>query len=265
MTPVLAVSRLTKRFGELEALDNVSLEVAAGELVAVLGPSGSGKSTLFRCITRLTEPDSGLIEIDGAAFGSLNGRELRKARSRIGVVFQQFNLVRRRTALANVMTGALPQLPLWRVASGFYPDGLAAKAETALASVGLANQRDQRADTLSGGQQQRVAIARALMQDSRLLLADEPVASLDPEAARQVLGLMRAMARTNGLAILCTLHQPDLAAEFADRILLMRSGRLTAGEARGMEARPAMVPGQPENQPLVAPQAAPPRTQKVAQ
>ncbi|MCZ8187591.1 MAG: phosphonate ABC transporter ATP-binding protein [Beijerinckiaceae bacterium] len=231
MTPVLSVDGLTKRFGGLNALDNVSLEVAAGEFVAVLGPSGSGKSTLFRCITRLTEPDAGSIEIDRVAFESLKGRALRKARGRIGVVFQQFNLVRRKTALANVMTGALPRLPLWRIASGFYPENLAARAGTALASVGLASQRDQRADTLSGGQQQRVAIARALMQESRVLLADEPVASLDPQTARMVLGMMREMAKSKGLAILCTLHQPELAAEFADRILLMQSGRLRAFDA----------------------------------
>ncbi|WP_284180059.1 phosphonate ABC transporter ATP-binding protein [Rhabdaerophilum sp. SD176] len=231
MTPVLAVAGLTKRFGGLDALDNVSFDIAAGEFVAVLGPSGSGKSTLFRCITRLIEPDAGSIEIDRVAFGSLKGRALRQARGRIGVVFQQFNLVRRRTALANVMTGALPRLPLWRIASGLYPEGLTAKAETALASVGLASQRYQRADTLSGGQQQRVAIARALMQETRILLADEPVASLDPHAARLVLGLMREMAKSKGLAILCTLHQPELAAEFADRILLMRSGRLAAPDA----------------------------------
>lgn len=231
MRPVLAVAGLTKRFEGLNALDNVSFDVAAGEFVAVLGPSGSGKSTLFRCITRLAEPDAGSVEIDRVAFSSLKGRALRQARGQIGIVFQQFNLVRRRTALANVMTGALPRLPLWRIASGLYPEGLIAKAEAALTSVGLAKQKDQRADTLSGGQQQRVAIARALMQESRILLADEPVASLDPHAARLVLGLMREMAKSQGLAIVCTLHQPELAAEFADRILLMRSGRLVAPDA----------------------------------
>lgn len=227
MKPVLSVSLLSKRFGNLSALEQVSLDVAAGEVVAVLGPSGSGKSTLFRCISRLIEPDSGSILIDGTAYEGLTGAALRKARGRIGVVFQQFNLVRRRSALANVMTAVLPDLPLWRVASGLYPPALKAKAADALASVGLADQTYQRADTLSGGQQQRVAIARALMQDSRILLADEPVASLDPESARVVLGLLRGLARSRGLAVLCTLHQPDLAAEFADRILSMKAGRLS--------------------------------------
>lgn len=228
MTTVLAVSGLSKRFGHLVALDDASLEVAAGEVVAVLGPSGSGKSTLFRCIARLTEPDRGSIQINRVAYDGLKGRALRHARGQIGVVFQQFNLVRRRSACANVMTAALPSLSAWRVALGLYPPALRAKADDALASVGLAAQRNQRADTLSGGQQQRVAIARALMQDSRILLADEPVASLDPDAARLVLGLMRDLARSRGLGILCTLHQPELAAEFADRILSMEAGRIVS-------------------------------------
>jgi phosphonate transport system ATP-binding protein len=232
MIPSLTVSGLSKRFGDVNALDGVSLDVAAGEVVAVLGPSGAGKSTLFRCITRLTEPDSGSIKIDGRTYDELHGAALREARKSIGVVFQQFNLVRRRSALANVMTAALPSLPVWRVAAGIYPADLMQKAETALASVGLAAQTHQRADTLSGGQQQRVAIARALMQESRVLLVDEPVASLDPEAARLVLELICGLARSRGLAVLCTLHQPELAHEFADRILSMRSGRIVHRDAR---------------------------------
>lgn len=226
MTPVLSVLQLSKRFGDRQALRDATFDVSAGEVVAVLGPSGSGKSTLFRCISHLTEPDSGAIRIDGTPYRGVAGSSRRKARSGIGVVFQQFNLARRRSALANVMTAVLPSIPVWRIAIGVYPENLREKAEAALASVGLAEQKDQRADTLSGGQQQRVAIARALMQDSRILLADEPVASLDPEAARLVLGLMRELARSRGLAVLCTLHQPELATEFADRILLMRDGSI---------------------------------------
>jgi phosphonate transport system ATP-binding protein len=228
MTATLAVSGLTKRFGAVTALADATLDVAAGEFVAVLGPSGSGKSTLFRCITRLTEPDAGEIRIGGRQIDRLGARSLGRARSDIGVVFQQFNLVRRRTALANVLTAKLPTLPVWRVAFGLYPDMLRERAEEALRAVGLDAQSGQRADTLSGGQQQRVAIARALMQESRILLADEPVASLDPDTARTVLGQMRMLARSRGLAVLCTLHQPHLAAEFADRTLHMRSGRIVA-------------------------------------
>jgi phosphonate transport system ATP-binding protein len=228
VTPALAVTGLSKRFGDVVALSDAALQVAAGEVVAVLGPSGSGKSTLFRCITRLVEPDAGSIRIDGHAIEQLGPAALRRARGGVGVVFQQFNLIRRRSALANVMTGALPSLPLWRVALGLYPEAEVRRADEALRSVGLSAQRGQRADTLSGGQQQRVAIARALMQRSRVLLADEPVASLDPDSARVVLGLLRDVARSEGLAVLCTLHQPHLAAEFADRVLHMRRGRIVS-------------------------------------
>jgi phosphonate transport system ATP-binding protein len=229
MTPALEVSGLSKRFGNVAALSDATFRIAAGEVVAVLGPSGSGKSTLFRCITRLTEPDAGVIRVNGKSISQLAPSALQGARTDIGVVFQQFNLVRRRSALANVMTARLPTLPLWRIALGLYPKRLQERAEEALRDVGLGMQRDQRADTLSGGQQQRVAIARALMQESRILLADEPVASLDPDAARVVLGLMRELAKSRGLAILCTLHQPHLAAEFADKILHMQAGRIVSG------------------------------------
>jgi phosphonate transport system ATP-binding protein len=235
VTPPLAVAGLSKRYGDVIALDDASLAVAAGEVVAVLGPSGSGKSTLFRCITRLVEPDAGSIHIDGREIMELRPAALKRARVGVGVVFQQFNLIRRRSALANVMTGGLPDLPLWRVALGLYPDADIRRADEALRSVGLAPQRHQRADTLSGGQQQRVAIARALMQRSRVLLADEPVASLDPDAACMVLGLIRDLARTKGLAVLCTLHQPHLAAEFADRTIHMRRGRIVQGSALEVE------------------------------
>jgi phosphonate transport system ATP-binding protein len=221
MTPALAVSGLSKRFGDVIALSNATLEVAPGEVVAVLGSSGSGKSTLFRCIAGLTEPDQGRIWINGQPIDSLAPAALRRARRDIGVVFQQFNLIRRRSATANVMTARLPSLPLWRVMSGSYPKPLREAAADALRAVDLDAQCEQRADTLSGGQQQRVAIARALMQKSRVLLADEPVASLDPNAARMVLGLIRTLARSRGLAVLCTLHQPHLAAEFCDRTVVM--------------------------------------------
>ncbi|MGL4239646.1 MAG: phosphonate ABC transporter ATP-binding protein [Beijerinckiaceae bacterium] len=228
MSALLEVRGLTKAFGPVAALRGVSLTVRPGEFVAVLGPSGSGKSTLFRCVTRLTEPDSGEVHLNGRPLHDLRGGALRDARRDIGVVFQQFNLIRRRSALENVLTGRLARLPLWRVALGRFGQHDTARAARALAAVGLAAARDQRADTLSGGQQQRVAIARALAQESRLLLADEPVASLDPDTARSVLTLMRELVRREGLAVLCTLHQPHLAEEFGDRVLSMTDGRLTA-------------------------------------
>lgn len=224
--PVLVARGLCKRYGDRGVLHDATLSVSAGELVAVLGPSGSGKTTLFRCLTRLAEPDAGSIEIDGTQIGKLRGRALARIRRKIGVVFQQFNLVRRSSALDNVLAGRLADAPLWRVMVGSFTETDTARAAAALASVGLADRLHQRADTLSGGQQQRVAIARALAQESRIILADEPVASLDPETAAAVLGLLRRLAHEQGIAVLCTLHQPHLAERFADRILQMEAGRL---------------------------------------
>lgn len=226
MTALLQVSGLSKRFDDIEALAGASVAVAEGEFVAVLGPSGSGKSTLFRCITRLTEPDTGEIHVCGRKLHGVTGRALADVRREIGVVFQQFNLIRRRTAHENVLAARLGVTPVWRVALRMFSQADELRALRALEAVGLGDQIHQRADTLSGGQQQRVALARALAQESRVLLADEPVASLDPETANSVLSLMRSLAKTKGLAILCTLHQPDLAERFADRIVRMQNGRL---------------------------------------
>ena len=223
---LLDVIGISKRFGEVQALSGATISVKAGEVVAVLGPSGSGKSTLFRCITRLAEPDAGEIYVGGRPLHGLAGTALARARRDIGVVFQQFNLIRRRTARENVLAGRLGTSPLWRVASGLFSAEDQSRAVAALEAVGLSDQIDQRADTLSGGQQQRVALARALAQESRILLADEPVASLDPESAEAMLSLMQSLARSKGLAVLCTLHQPQLAARYADRVIGMRDGRL---------------------------------------
>jgi phosphonate transport system ATP-binding protein len=227
MTAALAARGLTKRYGARLALDGASIAVAPGEFVAVLGSSGAGKTTLFRCLTRLAEPDAGEIEIGGRRLDGLRGRKLAQARREIGVVFQQFNLVRRLSALDNVLAGRLASTPFWRVAARAFAEPEIARAAVALTAVGLADHLHQRADTLSGGQQQRVAIARALAQDSHILLADEPIASLDPETAVTILSLMRDLARERRMAVLCTLHQPQLAGRFADRVLTMEAGRVT--------------------------------------
>ena len=227
MTSVLVARNLSKSYGSRAALRDVSLEVRPGEFVAVLGASGSGKTTLFRCLTRLAEPDRGEIEIDGVPFHGLRGARLASARRHVGVVFQQFNLVRRLSALDNVLAGRLAGAPLWRVMLRSFSAADETIAINALLQVGLGEHLDQRADTLSGGQQQRVAIARAIAQQSTIILADEPVASLDPETAVSILELLHRLSRTSGIAVVCTLHQPLLAERFADRVLTMDAGRLS--------------------------------------
>jgi phosphonate transport system ATP-binding protein len=228
--PVLEAKGLAKAYDGRHVLVDGTLSLTSGELVVVLGASGSGKTTLFRCLTRLTEPDAGSIEIDGQQMIGLRGRELARARRKIGVVFQQFNLIRRLTALDNVLAGRLADASLWRVMTRNFVAADVDYAIDALAAVGLADHLHQRSDTLSGGQQQRVAIARAIAQQSTVLLADEPVASLDPETASAILELLKSLTQTYGLSVLCSLHQPQLAERFADRILVMEQGRLRASE-----------------------------------
>ena len=211
-------------------LDDVGFRIAAGEVVALLGPSGAGKTTLFRCLTQLVEADQGKIRLLGCAIGGLAPRALRRARREVGLVFQQHNLIRRRSALDNVLAGRLAEIPLWRVAARRFGDAERQRAFAALDRVGLLEFAGRRADRLSGGQQQRVAIARVLAQQSRVILADEPVASLDPASAVAVLSLLRELARQDGIAVLCSLHQVDLVPGFADRVLGLSAGRLIADE-----------------------------------
>jgi phosphonate transport system ATP-binding protein len=226
VTAILRAQGISKAYGPVVAVRGASLELHPGEFVAVLGASGSGKTTLFRCLTRLTEPDAGEIYLAGRAYHGLSGSRLQEARRDIGVVFQQFNLIRRRSAIENVLAGRLGAASLWRIAANCFSRDDMVCARRALSAVGLAGKDGQRADTLSGGQQQRVAIARAIAQESRVLLADEPVASLDPDTAVQILDLMRNLCRSRGLAVLCTLHQPHLAERYADRLFRMEAGHL---------------------------------------
>lgn len=227
MNEILEAKGLSKRFGDRIALDDVSLRVSAGEFVAVLGASGSGKTTLFRCLARLTELDAGEVRIMGQPIHALTGKDLSDVRRNIAVVFQQFNLVRRLSAIENVLAGRLASIPLWRVMLRHHSAADLAKSAKALATVGMGGSFErQRADTLSGGQQQRVAIARAMVQESAVILADEPVASLDPDTAIAILDLLRNLTKTSGIAVVCSLHQPLLADRFADRTLIMTDGRL---------------------------------------
>ncbi len=215
---------LVKRYPPaVQALAGVSLRVARGEFVALLGPSGAGKTTLFRCITGLTPLDAGAVTVDGHELTALRGRALRAARRDVALIFQQFNLVRRISALQNVLAGRLALVPTWRVLVRRFARPDRELALRCLETVGLRDKADVRADQLSGGQQQRVAIARALAQDARVILADEPVASLDPESATTVLDSLRAVAAT-GVAIVASLHQVEFARAYADRIVALRDG-----------------------------------------
>ncbi|WP_434964994.1 phosphonate ABC transporter ATP-binding protein [Brevibacterium casei] len=211
-SPLLRVSGLAVAYGPTTVLDDVSFDVAPGELLAFLGANGSGKSTTLRAVAGLTPHQGGEIEIGGE-----HGRP--------AIVFQKIHLVARRSVLDNVCAGALARMPVAAsLHPWFYPAEIRREAMVALDRVGLADKAPLRAGTLSGGQQQRVAIARALCQGAEVLLADEPVAALDPEAARTVMGLLRDLAHDEGLAVAAVLHQPDLAREFADTIIGLRSG-----------------------------------------
>ena len=221
----LAVRGLRMRYpnGKL-ALDGVDLTVNAGELVTILGSNGSGKTTLLRCVARLLDPCEGEVLVDGRDLARLNGEPLRQARLALAMVFQRANLVRRRSVLANVVSGTLGRNRTWWTALGGLPAEELPLAHELLRKVGVEQLGRQRADTLSGGQAQRAAIARALAQRPKLVLADEPVASLDPEAAEEIMRLLRQLAIDSGLAVLCVLHQPALALRYSHRVVGLRDG-----------------------------------------
>jgi phosphonate transport system ATP-binding protein len=225
--PLVSLTGVSKRFpnGTL-ALDNVSLEVPKGQLLSLIGLSGSGKSTLMRHLNGLHKPTSGTVKVLGTEVSSASNRELRAVRRNVGFVFQQFGLVGRATCLENVLSGALGRLGGPRYGVWSYPKQLRREAFDHLDRVGLAPQAYQRADTLSGGQMQRVAIARTIMQQPEILLADEPVASLDPESSAQVLELMLQVATEAKMTIIVTLHQVELAMGWAHRIVGLRDGRV---------------------------------------
>jgi len=222
--PALRIEGLVHRYGPTTVLDGVSFTVAPGEVVAVVGPSGAGKTTLFRCVTGLVRATAGAVVVGERELTALQGRELHRARRDIALIFQQFNLVRRLSALDNVVAGRLAELPAWRVVLRRPGAAVRADALARLDQVGLAAHAAARADRLSGGQQQRVAIARALVQRSRVVLADEPVSNLDPASSSAVLGALRSVARDEGIAVVCNLHQVEMIDGFADRVLGLRAG-----------------------------------------
>jgi len=239
---VASVRDVSKTYGARKALDGVSVEVGPGEMVALIGPSGSGKSTLLRSITGLHPIDAGkgVIEVFGETVQK-NGRttsQIREARGKLGMIFQQFNLVGRLSLFSNVMLGALGRIPGWRGLLGVWPAADKDKAMAALHRVGVSDYAGQRANTLSGGQQQRGAIARAIVQGAQAILADEPVASLDPVSARKVMELLVELNQRDGLGVIVTLHQVDYAIRYCERVVALKSGKIVYdGPATGLDTR----------------------------
>ncbi|MBC3951712.1 phosphonate ABC transporter ATP-binding protein [Pseudomonas folii] len=243
MNPAIHVERLNKTFARKPALVDLALSIQPGEMVALIGASGSGKSTLLRHLAGLACCDrgnGGSVQVLGRevqAAGRLNGK-VRKLRSDIGYIFQQFNLVNRLSVLDNVLLGCLGRMPGWRGNLGLFNTEEKQRALQSLDRVGLVDLAAQRASTLSGGQQQRVAIARALTQRAEVILADEPIASLDPESARKVMEILADINRTDGKTVVVTLHQVDYAVRYCPRAVALKGGRIHFdGDAQNLSSQ----------------------------
>ena len=232
MNTALRIQKLNKHFANgKHALRDINLDIRQGEMVALIGASGSGKSTLLRHVAGLVVADAGegsLIEIDGQCVqqGGRVHRDIRKVRSQIGFVFQQFNLVDRLPVITNVLVGHLHRMPMWRSLTRWFTAQERALAIEALARVGIAECHAQRASTLSGGQQQRAAIARTLVQGAKVVLADEPIASLDPESSRKVMEILTRINREDGSTVVVSLHQVDMALKYCPRVIALHEGRV---------------------------------------
>lgn len=223
---MLEIKNLHKSYGDNEVLKGIDLSVKAGEFIVVLGPSGAGKSTLLRCINRLNEATSGDILLNGKNIAHVEGKALIKIRQSIGMIFQHHNLSRRLSVLKNVLVGRMAGLSGFMNLLQLFPKQDIEIAKACLKQVGLEEKIDARADSLSGGQQQRVGIARALAQNPKLMLADEPIASLDPKSSRSVLNYIKNSCKERNIAVLCNLHQIDFAMEFAERIVGVSKGKV---------------------------------------
>ena len=224
---MLTLDGLTKRYatGDL-ALRDITLHVPAGQVMALIGPSGAGKSTLIRCVNRLVEPTSGTVSLDGRDITRIRGTALRRARQRIGMIFQNYALVERLSVMENVLSGRLGAVGFWRSWFRRFPREDVQQAFRLLERVGMESMIDKRADALSGGQKQRVGIARALMQQPALLLVDEPTASLDPRTSRQIMRLIVELSREQSLASIINIHDVVLAQQFVDRVVGLRAGEV---------------------------------------
>jgi phosphonate transport system ATP-binding protein len=228
---MLVLEGLTKRFGAVTAVDGASLSIPRGQFVGIIGRSGAGKSTLLRMLNRLAEPTAGRIAWNGTEVTALRGAALRDWRRSCAMIFQQFNLVGRLDVLNNVLLGRLAYTPGWRAMARLWPHQDRLLAMSALEQMDIAALAAQRADTLSGGQQQRVAICRALLQEPEIILADEPVASLDPRNAKVVMDALQRINRHHGLTVLVNLHSLDLARSYCDRLVGMAAGRIVFDDA----------------------------------
>jgi phosphonate transport system ATP-binding protein len=226
VTSVLELDNVTRRFGSVVAVANATLAIPGGQMVGIIGRSGAGKSTLLRMVNRLIDPSEGRLLFGERDITRLRGRALHAWRASAAMIFQQFNLVPRLDVLTNVLAGRLNHVPTWRALAKLFTPRERALAIRALDRLGIAELALNRADALSGGQQQRVAIARALMQEPRILLADEPIASLDPMNARLVMDALRDINRRDGITVLCNLHTLDIARAYCGRIIGMSEGRI---------------------------------------
>ena len=224
---MLKIEKLSKTYDSgTYALQDVSLVIDPGEFVVVLGKSGSGKSTLLRCINRLVEPTSGRIFLNETEITGASPSRLRELRKKIGMVFQQYNLVERFSVQTNVLSGKLASMSNIASLLNLFPEADVEKSRQVLNRLGLAGNDLKRSDKLSGGQQQRVGLARALMQNPQLILADEPVSSLDPATSNQIMDLLTEFNEKDGMAVICNLHLPSLAKAYGSRIIVLSKGRI---------------------------------------
>ncbi|WP_026908358.1 phosphonate ABC transporter ATP-binding protein [Paucisalibacillus globulus] len=216
-----------KTYGNnVKALEDINLKIEQGEFVAIIGLSGAGKSTLIRCINRMHDITGGKLIVDDVDVSSLKGSEVRKFRKRIGMIFQSFNLVTRTSVLKNVLVSFVPELPFWRKLTGVFSKEHKKKALSALDQVGILDKAYVRVDQLSGGQQQRVALARTVAQNPDIILADEPIASLDPVTAKQVMNDFKRINQDMNISVIINIHHVEIALEYADRIIGVRDGKV---------------------------------------
>ncbi|MCH3950546.1 MAG: phosphonate ABC transporter ATP-binding protein [Acidaminococcus sp.] len=223
---MLELRHVYHKYKDKDILQDISFVIPEGQFVSVIGPSGAGKTTLLRLFNHMTKPRSGEVYVGKERIDTLHGAKLRKVQQRVGMIYQDFCLVEELSCVENVLNGCLARIPFWRALSGRFPENERTAAQKALQEVHLETYADQPVYALSGGQKQRVAIARTLLQDADILLADEPVASLDPLTAEQILGLLRQLQQVSGMTILMSSHNVEQARKWSDRILGLKDGKL---------------------------------------